>query len=134
MSRKESNAQKSFECSLTYPILGEEMGIFSQKESEFLRKQQVGGLAIKIEDIHLDPIELVGYSDPDQKKRIHRCARSLREKGQLELIYINENFTKIWKGHTRYLAAKELGWKTIKAIIMSEEEWKVYITKRPEGA
>lgn len=83
---------------------------------------------IRIDDVRLDPVTTAGYQTPDQRKRIDGMARDLKERGQLEPIIINEDHTIIWRGHTRYFAAKWLGWPSIEAIIMSAEEWTAYIT------
>jgi len=79
---------------------------------------------VRIDDIKVDPIEFLGYDTPERQRCIDLMARSLQEKGQLEPICINEDFSKIWAGHIRYLAAKKLGWNSIKATIMNVEEWK----------
>ena len=55
---------------------------------------------IRIDDIHLDPATLASYENPEQKERITQMAESLREKGQLQPIIVNQDLTIIWRGHT----------------------------------
>lgn len=83
-------------------------------------------VSIKIDDIRLDSeaSSIKSYSE----KRIKNMAKSLQEKGQLAPIYINKTLTAIWDGHTRYLAAKRLGWRKIRVVLMSQEEWSLYLS------
>lgn len=82
---------------------------------------------IAINEIHLDAMTIASYKTPVQQKRIVLMAESLRKKGQLESIIVSEDLSVIWRGHTRYFAAKKLKWKTIEAIIMNNKEWNDYI-------
>lgn len=82
---------------------------------------------IRMEDIRLDSGITEGYLIPEQQERIDDMARDLKERGQLEPIIINEHLNIIWRGHTRYFAAKKLKWPLIEAIIMNTEEWSTYI-------
>lgn len=82
---------------------------------------------LRISDIRLDPITISGYENRTQQEKIERMIESLKEKGQLEPIIANEDLTIIWRGHTRYFAAKRLKWRFIKAIIMNNTEWNDYI-------
>jgi len=83
---------------------------------------------IRIDGIHLDPATLASYKTPEQEKSIKSMVKSLQEKGQLEPIVVNADLTVIWRGHTRYFAAKRLEWSFIEAIIMNEKEWSNYIS------
>ncbi|MCJ7633286.1 ParB N-terminal domain-containing protein [Candidatus Bathyarchaeota archaeon] len=87
---------------------------------------------INMKDVCLNPIELIAYQDKQQQKRIANMAHRFQIEEQREPIYINENYTVIWRGHTRYLAARRLGWKLIKAIILTAEEWQAHCEKNPE--
>jgi ParB-like chromosome segregation protein Spo0J len=51
-------------------------------------------------------------------------AKKLDEEGQKEPIVLDATLTQIRDGFARYLAARQLGWKTIKATVMSDGEWK----------
>jgi len=82
---------------------------------------------IKINDIHVSPVELSNYSSPEQLRKIDHMAEKLKAQSQLEPIVVNEDLSIIWKGHTRYLAAKKLGWKDIDVKIMTSEEWSKYL-------
>ena len=82
---------------------------------------------IRIDDIHLDPVTLAGYETPEQQERINSMAKSLKVKGQLEPIIINPDLATIWRGHTRYFAAKKLKWEFIEAIVVDGKEWNDYI-------
>jgi ParB-like chromosome segregation protein Spo0J len=55
--------------------------------------------------------------------KVNAMADSLKKEGQREAIVIDPSHKIIWKGHTRYLAAKKLGWKKVRAMIMTEKEW-----------
>jgi len=69
--------------------------------------------------------EFVTYS----KKRIDKMAVSLQEEGQKDPIFVNNELTTIWDGHTRFKAAEKLGWQTIKVIKMTDKEWEACIQK-----
>jgi len=81
---------------------------------------------IKTEDIQPNPIALRSYSVKSQQKRINKIAKFLQEGGQPPPIIVDKDLV-IRDGYTRYLAAKKIGLKEIKAIIMSDEEWSAYI-------
>lgn len=57
------------------------------------------------------------------KEKVKEMAQALAKDGQKEPIVTDPELTVIWKGHTRYLAAKQLGWKKIKAILLTGEQW-----------
>jgi len=82
---------------------------------------------IRVDDIRLDPVTIRYYQTPEGQKLVEDMSRELQKKGQLEPIIVNEDLTVIWRGHTRYFAAKRLGWLFIEAIIMGNNEWSAYI-------
>jgi ParB-like chromosome segregation protein Spo0J len=90
---------------------------------------------IRLENIQLDAQELEVLrkyeTNPELQKHVAEMVASLEKEGQLEPICLNENYTKIWRGHTRFLAAKKLGWKTIKAEIMNAEKWQAHMMTEP---
>jgi len=65
--------------------------------------------------------QLLNRYDPD---KVNEMAKRLDEEGQKEPIVLDPTLTQIRDGFTRYLAAKQLGWKTIKATVMTDREWK----------
>jgi len=65
--------------------------------------------------------QLLNRYDPD---KVTEMAKKLNEEGQKEPIVLDPTLTQIRDGFARYLAAKQLGWKTIKATAMSDGEWK----------
>lgn len=88
-----------------------------------------------MEEIQLDAQELEELkryeTDPDQQKRVERMVELLQKQGQLDPICLNEDYRKIWRGHTRFLAAKKLGWKTIKAEVMNAKKWEAHLAIEP---
>lgn len=56
--------------------------------------------------------------------KINEMAKKLDEEGQKEPIVLDPTLTQIRDGLARYLAAKQLEWKTIKATVMTDGEWK----------
>lgn len=79
-------------------------------------------LEVKIDDIQLNPSDKLAYESPEQQRKIEKMAEHLREEGQLEPIRLTEDLA-VLDGHLRYFAASRLGWKVIKAIMMSVEEF-----------
>ena len=65
--------------------------------------------------------QLLNLYDPD---KVNEMAKKLNEEGQKEPIVLDPTLTQIRDGFARYLAAKQLGWKTIKATVMTDGEWK----------
>ena len=65
--------------------------------------------------------QLLNRYDPD---KINEMAKKLDEEGQKEPIVLDPTLTQIRDGLARYLAAKQLGWKTIKVTVMTDGEWK----------
>ena len=65
--------------------------------------------------------QLLNRDDPD---KVNEMAKKLNEEGQKEPIVLDATLTQIRDGFARYLAARQLGWKTIKATVMSDGEWK----------
>ena len=65
--------------------------------------------------------QLLNRYDPD---KVNEMAKRLDEEGQKEPIVLDPTLTQIRDGFARYLAAKQLGWKTIKATVMTDGEWK----------
>ena len=65
--------------------------------------------------------QLLNRYGPD---KVTEMAKKLNEEGQKEPIVLDPTLTQIRDGFARYLAAKQLGWKTIKATVMSDGEWK----------
>jgi ParB-like chromosome segregation protein Spo0J len=65
--------------------------------------------------------QLLNRYDPD---KANEMAKRLDEEGQKEPIVLDPTLTQIRDGFARYLAAKQLGWKTIKATVMTDGEWK----------
>ena len=65
--------------------------------------------------------QLLNRYDPD---KVNDMAKKLDQEGQKEPIVLDATLTQIRDGFARYLAAKQLGWKTIKVTVMSNEEWK----------
>jgi ParB-like chromosome segregation protein Spo0J len=65
--------------------------------------------------------QLLNRYDPD---KVNEIAKKLNEEGQKEPIVLDATLTQIRDGFARYLAAKQLGWKTIKATVMTDGEWK----------
>ena len=57
-------------------------------------------------------------------KKVDRMAKELGNEGQRDPIIVNPTLTQIRDGHTRYLAARQLGLKTIRVTMMTDEEWK----------
>lgn len=53
---------------------------------------------------------------------------ALQNSQDYEPIIVSEEL-EIRDGHMRYLAAKKLGWKLIKVIIMNDEEWNAYMKR-----
>jgi hypothetical protein len=84
-------------------------------------------MKIRVDDIRLDPVTIRYYQSTDGQKLVDNMVRKLKERGQREPIIVNEDLTVIWRGHTRYFAAKRLGWAFIEAIIASSDEWSDYI-------
>jgi hypothetical protein len=84
---------------------------------------------VSVGDIRLNRTELVVYNVEEQRKRIAKMVLALQNGQDYEPIIVSEGLA-IRDGHTRYLAAKKLGWKSIKVIIIDDEEWNEYITKR----
>ena len=77
-----------------------------------------GIVEIKIDDIQLNPSDTLAYESPEQQRKIDKMAKRLREEGQLEPIRLREDLT-IIDGQLRYFAARRLGCKVVKAIIVS---------------
>jgi ParB-like chromosome segregation protein Spo0J len=74
-------------------------------------------MKVKIDQIKLNPSDTKAYEgDPDQVKRVAKMARLLQKEGQLKPIKLNSDLT-IVDGHTRFHAAKKLGWEEIDAVI-----------------
>ena len=65
--------------------------------------------------------QLLNRYDPD---KVNEMAKKLNEEGQKEPIVLDPTLTQIRDGYARYLAARQLGWKTIKVTVMSDGEWK----------
>lgn len=65
--------------------------------------------------------QLLNRYDPD---KVNEMAKKLDEEGQKEPIVLDPTLIQIRDGLARYLAAKQLGWKTIKATVMTDGEWK----------
>ena len=65
--------------------------------------------------------QLLNRYDPD---KVNEIAKKLNEEGQKEPIVLDPTLTQIRDGFARYLAAKQLGWKTIKVTVMTDGEWK----------
>jgi len=65
--------------------------------------------------------QLLNRHAPD---KVNEIAKKLNEEGQKEPIVLDPTLTQIRDGFGRYLAARQLGWKTIKATVMSDGEWK----------
>ena len=65
--------------------------------------------------------QLLNRYGPD---KVNEMAKKLNEEGQKEPIILDPTLTQIRDGFARYLAAKQLGWKTIKVTVMSDGEWK----------
>ena len=65
--------------------------------------------------------QLLNRYDPD---KVNEMAKKLDQEGQKEPIVLDPTLTQIRDGFARYLAAKQLGWKTIKVTVMSDGEWK----------
>lgn len=90
---------------------------------------------VKMEEIRLDAQELKELkryeTDLDLQKGVKIMVGLLQRQGQLQPIVLNENCTKIWRGHTRFLAAQKLGWKTIKAELISAKEWEARLHTEP---
>lgn len=90
---------------------------------------------VELKAIRLDAEELEELkryeTDPDRRKHVNRMTALLSEQGQIQAILLNKDCTKIWRGHTRFMAAQKLGWKTIKAELISAEEWKVRLATEP---
>jgi len=72
-----------------------------------------------------DP-SLENYSEAE----VADMARALAEDGQREPIVVDPTLTIIWNGHTRYLAARRLGWRTIKAIVLTPDQWSEALRNR----
>jgi len=66
-------------------------------------------------------LKLLNRYDPG---KVNEMAKKLDEEGQKEPIVLDATLTRIRDDFARYLAAKQLGWKTIKATVMSDGEWK----------
>jgi len=67
-------------------------------------------------------IDKFAYESPEQQKEIDKMAKRLQDEGQREPIRLREDLT-IIDGHLRYFAARRLGFKLIKAVIISTKEW-----------
>jgi ParB-like chromosome segregation protein Spo0J len=65
--------------------------------------------------------QLLNRYDAD---KLNEMAKKLDEEGQNEPIVLDPTLTQIRDGFARFLAAKQLGWKTIKATVMTDGEWK----------
>ena len=65
--------------------------------------------------------QLLNRYDPD---KVNEMAKKLDQEGQKEPIVLDATLTQIRDGFARYLAAKQLGWKTIKVTVMTDGEWK----------
>jgi ParB-like chromosome segregation protein Spo0J len=65
--------------------------------------------------------QLLNRYGPD---KVNEMAKKLDEEGQKEPIVLDATLTQIRDGFARYLAAKQLEWKTIKVTVMSDGEWK----------
>ena len=65
--------------------------------------------------------QLLNRYDPD---KVNEMAKKLDQEGQKEPIVLDPTLTQIRDGFARYLAAKQLGWKTIKVTVMTDGEWK----------
>jgi len=78
---------------------------------------------VPLQDIKpgLQTQQLLNRYDPD---KVNEMAKKLDEEGQKEPIVLDPTLTQIRDGFARYLAAKQLGWKTIKATVMTDGEWK----------
>ena len=60
--------------------------------------------------------------DPESND-IKELAADLVKNGQKEPIAVDPSFTIIWRGHSRVLAAKIAGLRSLKAIALTEDEW-----------
>jgi ParB-like chromosome segregation protein Spo0J len=78
---------------------------------------------VPLQDIKpgLQTQQLLNRYDPD---KVNEMAKKLGGEGQKEPIVLDATLTQIRDGFARYLAARQLGWKTIKAIVMTDGEWK----------
>ena len=65
--------------------------------------------------------QLLNRYDP---AKVNEMAKKLDEEGQKEPIVLDATLTQIRDGFARYLAAKQLGWKTIQVTVMTDGEWK----------
>ncbi len=65
--------------------------------------------------------QLLNRYDPD---KVNQMAKKLAQEGQKEPIVLDPTLTQIRDGFARYLAAKQLELKTIKATVMTDREWK----------
>jgi ParB-like chromosome segregation protein Spo0J len=65
--------------------------------------------------------QLLNRYDPD---KVNEMAKKLDKEGQKEPIVLDATLTQIRDGFARYLAAKQLGWKTIRVTVMTDGEWK----------
>jgi ParB-like chromosome segregation protein Spo0J len=65
--------------------------------------------------------QLLNRYGPD---KVTEMAKKLNEEGQKEPIVLDPTLTQIRDGFARYLAARQLGWKTLKVTVMSDGEWK----------
>ena len=81
---------------------------------------------VALVDFNVRENEFVTYY---REKRIEQMAESLQREGQKDPIFVKNDLTSIWDGHTRFLAAKKLSWPTIRVIKMTVEEWQAYIQR-----
>jgi ParB-like chromosome segregation protein Spo0J len=71
---------------------------------------------VKMEEIRLNPQDVLAYQSPEQQKEIEKKVELFREEGQLKPIRLYDDYT-IRDGHLRFYAARKLGWKEIDATI-----------------
>jgi ParB-like chromosome segregation protein Spo0J len=81
-------------------------------------------------ELQLDKIKDDQFAEQIQKRvydpesnDIKRLATDLVNNGQKEPIAVDPSFTKIWRGHRRFLAAKSAGLRSLKAIVLTEDGW-----------
>ena len=65
--------------------------------------------------------QLLNRYDP---AKVNEMAKKLDEEGQKEPIVLDATLTQVRDGFAGYLAARQLGWKTIKATVVSDAEWR----------
>jgi ParB-like chromosome segregation protein Spo0J len=76
---------------------------------------------VKIDDIKLNPSDVLPYQTQDQQKEIEKMAKRFQKEGQLKPIRLYDDYS-IINGHLRFYAAKKLEWKEINATIEPRPE------------